>query len=211
MISGMPIHPFLRRADIHEMTGAAPSSRFIPSCKGQVKRALRQTPKSQIHHLPRGADFILFDSGPGGCDSSPHTKGRHQVRIGLSIGHRFIPSHEGQTAVWNTVLRVLPIHTLMRGADRFTVSSLLPSYDSSPLTRGRLADVAIGDCEHRFIPSYEGQTLSAADRLRKPPIHPLLRRADKGRPPGTHGRVDSSPLTKGKGRRQPVLHLSYKP
>ena len=52
------------------------------------------------------------------------------------------------------------IHPLLRGADIYPPQLFLPVRDSSPPSRGRQGITGITIIKTRFIPSFEGQTLS---------------------------------------------------
>ena len=87
---------------------------------------------------------------------------------------RFIPSYEGQTwpGPYATCHQV--IHPLLREADTYFWILNLHNSDSSPHTRGRLQRGCLDARIRRFIPSYEGQTLSvyaAFNHSKHPVVH----------------------------------------
>ena len=110
----------------------------------------------------------------GLSDSSPHTRGRLQRGCLDARIRRFIPSYEGQTQIPGLRVLNMAIHPLLRRADRACRSIALKLCDSSPLTKGRHYLKEFDEYKYRFIPSYEGQTLSvyaAFNHSKHPVVH----------------------------------------
>ena len=134
--------------------------RFIPSCEGQTSFYPKRIPTTTIHPLLRGANFSSISNGAGSCDSSPPTRGKLLSCFIFCFIYRFIPSCEGQTVHLFLRFPDHTIHPLLRGANVILCLDDRAFCDSSPPTRGkrkRAVRVCVG---LRFIPSYEGQTLS---------------------------------------------------
>ena len=93
---------------------------------------------------------------------------------------------------------VHPIHPLIRGADIYADGDGDDRYDSSPHTRGRLADDSRATRNRRFIPSYEGQTFGRLRKWSENSIHPLIRGADAQLTTAVVSKLDSSPHTRGR-------------
>ena len=112
-------------------------SRFIPSCEGQTDYSLNNQLLIAIHPLLRGADRGLLHYLQLDTDSSPLARGRLDLIHTRFVTARFIPSCEGQTAVFICSIDSLTIHPLLRGADSPGAGLFFLIYDSSPLARGR--------------------------------------------------------------------------
>ena len=77
---------------------------------------------------------------------------------------------------------------------------------SSPLTRGKRLHVAGLPVPDRLIPTHAGKTSSAAPNATPTTAHPHSRGENMWTPRGSRGSLGSSPLTRGKHRRETVNH-----
>ena len=87
---------------------------------------------------------------------------------------RFIPSYDGQTPRIYFCRNLYAIHPLLRRADGIISARFYYRRDSSPLTKGRRREKTSLSRILRFIPSYEGQTLSvyaAFNHSKHPVVH----------------------------------------
>ena len=113
-----------------------------------------------IHPFLRRADIPCKLNTNEFADSSLLTKGRPGANFFKLLDGRFIPSYEGQTPESDTYKPQLLIHPFLRRADGSTINDRKRSPDSSLLTKGKRCSFFYDVQNPRFIPSYEGQTLS---------------------------------------------------
>lgn len=108
----------------------------------------------------RGADALSKLYQEEFTDSSPHARGRQGLPFHRAERLRLIPSYEGQTEIASMLSWFIMIHPLIRGANNSFFASRPYVPDSSPHTRGKPSTSLSASSSLRFIPSYEGQTLS---------------------------------------------------
>ena len=132
--------------------------------------------------------------------SSPLTRGKQQLQLGLQEGGRLIPAHAGKTTVGIRPGSRSTAHPRSRGENEKARDAAGIPWGSSPLTRGKhLLAEELEDVE-RLIPAHAGKT----DRmfLQRPSVeaHPRSRGENRGEVGSAHAEGGSSPLTRGKRR-----------
>ena len=106
-------------------------------------------------------------------DSSPHTRGKHLLKLLDGFCARIIPSYERQTGCSLILFHHNPNHPLQRGANKMKQVQISEELDSSPHTRGKLNAAVLSPYIYRIIPSLEGQKhIARTDRLSNPRLIP---------------------------------------
>ena len=117
--------------------------------------------KSNVKNpLLRGADLQKQKDGLADPEQSPPARGRHLLRVRIDYVAGFIPSEEGQTSSHTLTSHRPTCHPFLRRADSAAGSQQWCICDSSLLAKGRRLAGAMNFTTNRFIPSYDGQTLS---------------------------------------------------
>ena len=212
------VHPHARGADSHTPRPFIAPLRFIPTHVGQTSAWRRRRCAWAVHPHARGAD-MFFDSdlrSPRG--SSPRTWGRRGGSAGGKRVRRFIPTHVGQTRLWNdasnrfwfipthvgqtsgtsTSAGSQAVHPHARGADSDCFALVFVIGGSSPRTWGRLHEQRHRPLRQRFIPTHVGQTPMLSYRRLLRPVHPHARGADARNFELAAQMVGSSPRTWGR-------------
>ena len=95
---------------------------------------------------------------PDYAGSSPLTRGkRHTDRCADWTGG-LIPAHAGKTSIRSSRLPISRAHPRSRGENRRPSDSSATASGSSPLTRGKLGPVDLGDVTQGLIPAHAGKT-----------------------------------------------------
>ena len=132
--------------------------------------------------------------------SSPLTRGKREAATLDSHRERLIPAHAGKTGRCRYYRVRRAAHPRSRGENLRRPSGSLAASGSSPLTRGKPAQILQIEIAARLIPAHAGKTglAAAVDRLRA--AHPRSRGENQStRRPALLQR-GSSPLTRGKPR-----------
>ena len=141
--------------------------------------------------------------------SSPLTRGKHCGRYWCAGRGRLIPTHAGKTLSSRKVARPIRAHPHSRGENRYTATYQVTAKGSSPLTRGKLPDTAVGVGRERLIPTHAGKTRSCPWAWVRSGAHPHSRGENLDK--GASGLMasGSSPLTRGKhAAESPAGHRS---
>ena len=72
-------------------------TRNIPACAGKTKRCVSSAPKSAEHPRVRGENLVVDSIAHRGKGTSPRTRGKHPLGVGLEDQPRNIPAHAGKT------------------------------------------------------------------------------------------------------------------
>ena len=175
--------------------------RLIPAHAGKTLRDVPFRRVGTAHPRSRGENFLLSDGSKLTSGSSPLTRGKHRRpardrrRVGL------IPAHAGKTPEHAVTKPCAWAHPRSRGENPGGGQPCGPTRGSSPLTRGKLCDSAGEGLAERLIPAHAGKTGQAVVDPRAPRAHPRSR-GENGGDLVKHLLHDgSSPLTRGKPRR----------
>ena len=113
---------------------------------------------------------------------------------------RFIPAYAGNSSPSIRLKTLRTVHPRLRGELCINKHHSLPVSGSSPLTRGTLHRVTLGDTLLRFIPAYAGNSPSQSRCRRETPVHPRLRGELSHNETDNFSVSGSSPLTRGTPR-----------
>ena len=143
--------------------------------------------------------------------SSPLTRGKPEPRTPLAGAGGLIPAHAGKTPRREAAALSRSAHPRSRGENLAWAVDGAREYGSSPLTRGKHLGLALQHPEDGLIPAHAGKTASSVTALRYSTAHPRSRGENSARGPQGVGGPGSSPLTRGKRRRDgcrgPALRL----
>ena len=148
---------------------------LIPAHAGKTNRAPGRPPCPPAHPRSRGEnnmDLTTVTRRPG---SSPLTRGKLRHAAPAVAGHRLIPAHAGKTRPRNHRLGPGGAHPRSRGENRGAPHRAEPGGGSSPLTRGKLPDTAVGVGRERLIPAHAGKTPPCGPCRRPYGAHPRSR------------------------------------
>ncbi len=154
-------------------------------------------PRSRGENRPSAVGDLLR---PG---SSPLTRGKRRPAFQGRTTTRLIPAHAGKTAAIRPFSACFPAHPRSRGENDVSARRLPRSAGSSPLTRGKLIPRACIPGVPGLIPAHAGKTPRRHGRRATPPAHPRSRGENLGSAGFDPCGEGSSPLTRGKLRRDP--------
>ena len=130
--------------------------------------------------------------------SSPLTRGKHGSCRGWRVRCRLIPAHAGKTSDLMSLGCRMKAHPRSRGENTSLTWSDISGLGSSPLTRGKLLQVAEGECVHGLIPAHAGKTSVVVRHACMTTAHPRSRGENCDVVGPLNCREGSSPLTRGK-------------
>ena len=133
--------------------------RFIPTHVGNTFPPLRRVRLRAVHPHTRGEHRPSRRQNSSSCGSSPHTWGTpHRRHPGLP-GHRFIPTHVGNTVSNSPDAKVISVHPHTRGEHQGETVNRGVGVGSSPHTWGTRFLSSKRPVRFRFIPTHVGNTL----------------------------------------------------
>ena len=130
--------------------------------------------------------------------SSPLTRGKPASGPGFGQRPGLIPAHAGKTRPWRTCRPPCRAHPRSRGENLFASMVIVPSWGSSPLTRGKHDEVAVDGSRGGLIPAHAGKTYRYRQTKRLSGAHPRSRGENRRTSGSSACRSGSSPLTRGK-------------
>ena len=114
-----------------------PAARLIPAHAGKTLARPRRPYACRAHPRSRGENSLTGSQWGFNWGSSPLTRGKLRngsIRVGR---HRLIPAHAGKTVDRSPNVVLLEAHPRSRGENESTISIIIASLGSSPLTRGK--------------------------------------------------------------------------
>ena len=136
--------------------------------------------------------------------SSPLTRGKRHLEVGLQHLPGLIPAHAGKTSAMASLASLFGAHPRSRGENIVDKPNVLAALGSSPLTRGkRLPSVDLTE-PIRLIPAHAGKTIALNVGKGRRKAHPRSRGENDRPPRGVRQAPGSSPLTRGKPERPGV-------
>ena len=171
---------------------------LIPAHAG--KTYLSPTPDANATAHPRsrgenGANNFLRSIVQG---SSPLTRGKPPTHPPPYPRARLIPAHAGKTCSTRHTSPHEGAHPRSRGENEFASIVIVPSWGSSPLTRGKRAPGDPMQALIRLIPAHAGKTFLVVRGGDTAPAHPRSRGENPTRLTAVEADRGSSPLTRGK-------------
>ena len=181
--------------------GGRTGGRLIPAHAGKTAKEIAPPGSQPAHPRSRGENIRPDRWQRRRWGSSPLTRGKHAQELRRPSTPRLIPAHAGKTSPVSVMVALKSAHPRSRGENSASASAVECTIGSSPLTRGKLFDVAAQFLKRRLIPAHAGKTPRVVTRLRALSAHPRSRGENFTAVPSVHFRLGSSPLTRGKHER----------
>ena len=177
--------------------------RLIPAHAGKTRGACPCRGSVRAHPRSRGENFTSRSWALPSTGSSPLTRGKQRTNDHDHHRPGLIPAHAGKTPAAQSTSSLPPAHPRSRGENDFDDVASQRSSGSSPLTRGKPSPAPVPGTGGGLIPAHAGKTTKKADRSKIHRAHPRSRGENHTRlQPGAYA-GGSSPLTRGKHRRNP--------
>ena len=179
---------------------------LIPAHAGKTQPRRRRHSARRAHPRSRGENergdlAALFTGG-----SSPLTRGKPLPDPDSPLTMRLIPAHVGKTAGLPQGPDRGWAHPRSRGENGAAAGFAAGFGGSSPLTRGKPADVDRQKATDRLIPAHAGKTKPRVGLAVRAQAHPRSRGENLIRPAATGVDAGSSPLTRGKHVGEAEVH-----
>ena len=148
----------LTRGKHHDGRPPGLHRRLIPAHAGKTGAHGLRTCDAEAHPRSRGENLHLVGTRLEDGGSSPLTRGKHRPLTASKPMQRLIPAHAGKTDVhvgsgwWHGA------HPRSRGENSRSSLTSSPGRGSSPLTRGKLAQLADLVAWEGLIPAHAGKT-----------------------------------------------------
>ena len=142
--------------------------------------------------------------------SSPLTRGKPDWRRRRPERAGLIPAHAGKTFGRMCRSTCSTAHPRSRGENADSIRSISPVGGSSPLTRGKPLEGLAGLLSGRLIPAHAGKTASCTGLTAPSWAHPRSRGENHHGADRRRSRRGSSPLTRGKLRRNRVDRIGLR-
>ena len=173
---------------------------LIPAHAGKTTQGGLRPIQGQAHPRSRGENRDHEDSPPPRRGSSPLTRGKHGLGLGLVGCEGLIPAHAGKTGSSGVVMMVGPAHPRSRGENAASDEKPARGRGSSPLTRGKLQHGRVGHDGGGLIPAHAGKTPRRREHPSRLRAHPRSRGENGQASAAYFATQGSSPLTRGKPR-----------
>ena len=132
--------------------------RLIPAHAGKTASRAQSAASRRAHPRSRGENELVRRGGGRGHGSSPLTRGKLGVGVGVDHVGGLIPAHAGKTYGRARGASPTRAHPRSRGENRDGVIDRLSIGGSSPLTRGKHWEQLYGDYVVGLIPAHAGKT-----------------------------------------------------
>ena len=182
------------------------TTRLIPAHAGKTRRRTTGASSSSAHPRSRGENCYNVNGNKGVTGSSPLTRGKRVAATRRRGRSRLIPAHAGKTGGPPPSTPGLPAHPRSRGENPGVGATTLTCSGSSPLTRGKRIRRSPDSSPNRLIPAHAGKTIGEPISKTSPPAHPRSRGENATRTSRESSVLGSSPLTRGKRRRERPGH-----
>ena len=136
----------------------SPSVGPIPAYAGETVGQMCRPPFPRAYPRIRGGNMAVCFSGPCIGGLSPHTRGKHQLRMPYSHAKGPIPAYAGETQCRPPPAHGRRAYPRIRGGNPVDRATGRASWGLSPHTRGKRG---VGDFSHPPagpIPAYAGET-----------------------------------------------------
>ena len=137
-----------------------PWTRLIPAHAGKTSKKGHKCSPPKAHPRSRGENRAFFLGGRNNLGSSPLTRGKPSRWPLRHRAARLIPAHAGKTQEVAAERAAITAHPRSRGENMCGYITDDAVLGSSPLTRGKLADVILSLILYRLIPAHAGKTRS---------------------------------------------------
>ena len=192
----------LTRGKPVETLGLGPVCGLIPAHAGKTTPHSHDPRAPGAHPRSRGENFACGAAIAKNVGSSPLTRGKPPRSSSTSSATRLIPAHAGKTTPACESANGSTAHPRSRGENEEAASADGLEAGSSPLTRGKLHPKTGKPLDDGLIPAHAGKTSTYSHTRAHPRAHPRSRGENPGVSSGRWTPAGSSPLTRGKHRRQ---------
>ena len=200
----MPGSSPLTRGKLDRAAGPGQVVGLIPAHAGKTSCSVEPLGSVGAHPRSRGENGGTRSLRIPARGSSPLTRGKQAGRAHAIRGRRLIPAHAGKTQAYQYQLHESWAHPRSRGENSISCFSSAKLAGSSPLTRGKLREIAQLHEGGGLIPAHAGKTCLPRRRCISHGAHPRSRGENRCSGAGGRSSSGSSPLTRGK-RHHPVL------
>ena len=175
-----------------------PQARLIPAHAGKTFPGGRRRGHGPAHPRSRGENSATPTVKGEFKGSSPLTRGKHCAPRPTVAPCRLIPAHAGKTHRDECSACCCQAHPRSRGENSGKLRYSRVVEGSSPLTRGKPADLRQQEKAARLIPAHAGKTVRQRGEGPTLRAHPRSRGENTSAARSKLGQPGSSPLTRGK-------------
>ena len=172
--------------------------RLIPAHAGKTAPRCGVLDVGRAHPRSRGENRISHGSCAAEQGSSPLTRGKPAVGVGVGIVEGLIPAHAGKTGPHTRRLATVRAHPRSRGENPDNAASTPGEVGSSPLTRGKRKEPWYATPADGLIPAHAGKTRRVSAVALATQAHPRSRGENVFKSGADQMKAGSSPLTRGK-------------
>ena len=194
-------HPRSRGENPRGAPGPDVDGGSSPLTRGKRRRDAQALPRRRAHPRSRGENSSGVIGVPCAMGSSPLTRGKRARGEVLLVFTRLIPAHAGKTGASALASGAAGAHPRSRGENAMRAFTGALMKGSSPLTRGKLGQVRGCQAHQRLIPAHAGKTCPLLLAWTSRGAHPRSRGENPRTDSAPRARRGSSPLTRGKPRR----------
>ena len=145
----------LTRGKLAGRDGDVPSRGLIPACAGKTPGNGRRNRRGRDHPRSHRENVVCFCAPSAVQGSSPLTRGKHGVELGVRL--------------------VVGLTPRSRGENRSAATPIRSLVGSSPLTRGKQGLAKETGLSGRLIPAHAGKTSTTTGRPGNRTAHPRSR------------------------------------
>ena len=156
----------LTRGKLKQLQALHDLPRLIPAHAGKTTRQQRPFLTGWAHPRSRGENGQITSTQLRSAGSSPLTRGKREGEHRVRRRRRLIPAHAGKTPEARCPTTRIRAHPRSRGENKERRQQVLQGHGSSPLTRGKHAELRITFAGQRLIPAHAGKTPDRSSRLR---------------------------------------------
>ena len=177
------------------------TSGLIPAHAGKTRPTRYSRTRRGAHPRSRGENGTRSDLAYVTEGSSPLTRGKLE-ETGADLAQTgLIPAHAGKTMTTFSIRRISSAHPRSRGENITARGGRARRWGSSPLTRGKRVRPRARQTLGRLIPAHAGKTRLSSSSSCHGRAHPRSRGENLIGYSVTQRHLGSSPLTRGKRRR----------
>ena len=173
----------------------------ISAHAGKTAHSSQRRSPGRRHLRSRGENGPNTAENIAAYGSSPLTRGKPDATMADMLTTRLIPAHAGKTHCVLSHKIHHQAHPRSRGENPTTGFKSIVVFGSSPLTRGKLPGHVDRPGVYRLIPAHAGKTAYNTPPSHHARAHPRSRGENIGGFIKTSDSSGSSPLTRGKHRR----------
>ena len=191
-------HPRSRGENAASSRSSSPTHWLIPARAGKTRLPSLEISIAWAHPRSRGENLSNLGSVLSTSGSSPLARGKHDSARAADDTSRLIPARAGKTPRTRRQSPPPPAHPRSRGENHFRERIRGRRRGSSPLARGKQAQLGTPVDGIRLIPARAGKTARAFPTCSRARAHPRSRGENFCTSYARSGQTGSSPLARGK-------------